>query len=605
MLVVDTFDDRDFKIIFEFDPKLLALVQSLPNRVFIKSSGYWIFPIVDFFILKKICKELDIEIQATPAANDKYLEIAARLKVIKEIADSNDVEHEVLGLKKEVRLYPFQRVAIKFGEEVGDGLIALDMGLGKTLIGMSIASNYIQKNGYKKILVICPASVKYEWAAQLNKFTDYSYSVVSGKDRDKQYRKKTSFVIVNYDLLYRDIDSIQDIEWDLVICDEIQRARNYQTDTLKALLKVKAKHRLGMTGTPIENDLMDLFTIMKYIDPRIFGNAVTSFRNRYCTLDYFGRIDHSKYRNLEEINKKLCFVMLRRRKRDVLDDLPQKIVNHFYVTLGTEERKQYNEIKAGILEDIATGKIKNVTALAKVGYLRQLCDCLNLVASKEKIVSAKLKEMKQIISELPADSKIVIFTQYERMAKIIEDNIGVKNVHLHGGVKNECRWESEIEKDVVAKHLIEKKKVDNIDELIHEETKKAICGNCPYYKDDSKCKTRKKMVYSFTNDDEIRFFISTDAGKSGINLQRANVLINFDMSFNPAVNEQRNARIDRMGQDSAKILIINLICIDTIEEKVLKILEKKQNLFDKVIDDLSEEDAERLIMNNQKIKELI
>jgi SNF2 family DNA or RNA helicase len=553
--------------------------------------------------LKKICQAEGVQLIISEKANKKYIEYADGLKKIKEVADLKDTDYKVQGLKKSVKLYNFQKVGVNFLDTVRSGLMGYDMGLGKTPIGISVVSNAVKKDKAKKNLIVVPASMKYQWGYQIAKFSDYSYTIVSGKDREALYRKDTTFIIVNYDLLWRDIELIKDIEWDLVICDEIQRARNYKTDTFKALNQLNVKRRIGLTGTPIENDLMDLFTIMKFLDPRVFGSNAHSFIGRYCTLDYFGRIDHNKYRNLEEINKKLMFSMIRRKKRDVLDELPEKTINHFYVNLNPTEEKHYKEIKNGILEDIRTGKLKNINALSQVGYLRQLCDCLNLVVEKDKIVSSKLEELKLILEELPKESKVIIFTQYERMAKIIEDNIPYKSVHLHGGVPSDCRWEREIEKDVVSKNSSLPQR--ELDILAYEEKKKAACVNCPYYQDDSKCLTRKKIQAKFENDPEVRIFISTNAGASGLDLQVANVLINYDLSFNPAVNEQRIARIDRMGQKSQKILIINLVCANTIEEKVLKIIEKKQKLFDEVIDNVSEEAMEKLVLNKENIKDLL
>jgi len=603
-MIVENFDKENFKLSFEFDKKLSSIAQSLPNRVFKKSVGGWIFPIADFFILKKLCKDNNVNLQATPDANKRYAEVAMELKSIKDLSDSKDVEYKPLGLKKDVKLFPFQKVAVKFIEKIQSGLVALDMGLGKSLIGIAIASDTIAKAKKRpRILIISPASVKYEWAIQIGKFTNYSYTIVGGKDREKQYNKTTNFIVVNYDLLYRDIDMLKDMEWDLVICDEIQRARNYKTDTVKAMSQLQSKRRVGLTGTPIENDLMDLFTVMKFLTPKVFGINPIPFKNRYCTTNFFGQIDHGKYKNLEEINKKVVFSMIRRRKRDVLDDLPELVENNFYITLNTSENKKYKEIKAGILEDVNSGKVKFVNTLTQVGYLRQLCDCLNLVEENEKIISSKFKELKQIIDDLPPDAKIVIFTQYERMAKIIEEHIGYTSVHLHGGVKNDCRLDSEIEKDIT-KYNPNMPEIE-LDQLIHEEKQKDDCGTCPYYNDDDKCHTRKKISYKFNNEKDIKIFISTDAGKAGLNLQTAWILINYDLSFNPAVNRQRGARIDRMGQLNDKVLIINLICLNTIEEKVLKILEKKQQLFDTVIDDISEDEFERVVLNNTSIKDLI
>jgi SNF2 family DNA or RNA helicase len=603
-IIVDIKDDEHFIATFsEFDNKLVDVLKTLPNRAFQKGVNGWVFPIIDLFILKKIAKVENIPVLVTEKANEKYLEFAEKMKAIKDVADQKTTDYEILGLKKDVVLRNFQKVGIEYLDTIQDGLMAYDMGLGKTPIGISVVSNAIKKYDAKKTLVIVPASMKDQWGYQIAKFSNYSYTIVDGKDRSALYRKNTNFIIVNYDLVWRDIEDIKDLEWDLVICDEIQRARNYKTDTFKALNQLKAKRKIGLTGTPIENDLMDLFTIMKFLNPKIYGKSSHSFIQRYCTLNYFGQIDHSRYKNLEEINKKIGFSMIRRKKRDVLDELPEKTINHFYVNLSALEMKHYKEIKNGILEDIKTGKIKNVTALSQVIYLRELCDCLNLVIEKDKIVSSKLDELKLIIKDLPPDAKIVIFTQFERMAKILEDNIGLKSVHLHGGVKQGCKWANETEKDILKKN----KELDQkeLDIMVHESKVALKCIDCPYYSDDSKCKTRKKIMAQFENEKDIRAFISTNAGSSGIDLQSASVIINYDLSFNPAVNEQRIARIDRMGQKASKILVINMVVSNTIEEKVLKILEKKQKLFDQVIDNVDEVENMKLIFNTENIKDLL
>jgi len=605
MFLIDVHTDEDyFAAKFEFSQVLVDAIKTLPNRVFMKKEGLWAFPVVDLFILKKIAKAMGVEVKVTPEANKRYKKLSDSLAALKTLSDAKDSDHTVDGLRDEVKLYDFQKVGVHFLDTVQSGLMGYDMGLGKTPIGISVVSNAIQRFGAKKALIVVPASMKYQWGYQIAKFSGYSYTMVAGKDREELYKKNTNFIIVNYDLLWRDIDIIKDMEWDIVICDEIQRARNFRTDTFKALNKLKCKRRIGLTGTPIENDLMDLFTIMKFLNPKVFGTNPFPFINRYCTLDFFGRIDHSKYKNLDEINKKLSYSMIRRRKREVLDELPEKVVNHIYINLNPTERKKYKEIKNGILEDIKTGKIKNVAALAQTVYLRQICDALNLVVEKDKIVSSKLEEVKKIVAELPKDSKIIIFTQFERMAKIIEDNIGMKSVHLHGGIASDCRWEREIEKDTIKENKGMNQR--DLDVLVYEEKLKSQCAACPYYNDDEKCNTRKKIQAKFQNEDDIRLFISTNAGASGLDLQVASVLINYDMSFNPAVNEQRIARIDRMGQKAEKILIINLVCLDTIEEKVLKITEKKQKLFDEVIDNkLDEDEYEKLVFNTNTIKDII
>ena len=605
-MVIDLYDSENLKFVFESSESIRKLVKQLPTRTFLRQEGVWKFPTIDLFILKKILKGNGLEASITEPARKLYVDTINEFKKVKDLADQTDVDHEIIGLKPDVKLYPFQKVGSKFLDHVGNGLLGMDMGLGKTITSISHVSNNINKSKKDlRTLIICPSSLKYEWAIQLARFSDYSYTVVtSGKTRLPLYEKKTSFTIMNYDLIWRDLEILKSQKWDVVVCDEIQRIKNYKTETFKAIEQLECGRRIGLTGTPLENDVMDIFTIMKFINPKIFGTDETTFKYRYCQTNQYNQIVPGKYRNLDELNKKLSFVMFRRKKRDVLDNLPERVTNHFYIELNKEERDKYNEIKEGILEDIETGKIKRLNAMSQMTYLREVCDALNLVITKDKISSSKFEELKNIIRGFPPEEKIVLFSQYKKMGDLIRENIGLKCVHLHGQVKNDCKRERELEKDIIKKN----KGMDQreLDLLVHDEKQKAVCVNCPYYKDDALCDTRKKLIARFNDPDEgIKIFLSTDAGKAGLNLQTAGVVINYDLSFNPATNEQRISRIERIGQLREKIFVLNLLCKDTVEERVEAANKRKQKLFDRVVDGLSEDQVERLVLNFANIKDLL
>ena len=604
-MLVEKYDDENLKFSFKYEERISTLVKQLPSRTPMIKEKAWKFPVIDLFILKKIFKENGLSFQVTDEARKTYVALMDELKSYKALAEKTDIEHEILGLRPDVKLYPFQSVGSKFLDTVTSGLMGMDMGLGKTITAISHVSNQLHRKTAKRILVICPASVKIEWAYQLAKFSKYSYTVVDGPDRESQYTKNTDFIIMNYDLLWRDIDFLETLEFDVVIADEIQRAKNHETGTAKAMERLKCDRRIGLTGTPLENDIMDLWTIMKFINPKIFGTDETTFKFRYCQVNSYKQIIPGKYRNLDEINRKLSFTMFRRIKRDVLDNLPEKITNNFYVPLNDEERKIYEEVKSGILEDLEAGKVKMVHALAMITYLRQVCNCLNTVITKKKIVSSKLVELQQILKGLPTGEKVVIFSQYAKMGEILQKELKYKSVFLHGGVKQGCRYEKEVEKAIRKDTKLEDG--PELDIQVHEAKQEAAaCVNCPYYNDSEKCSTRKKIMAQFNDPEEgVRLFISTDAGKSGLNLQVASTIINYDLSFNPATNEQRIARIDRIGQEKEKILVLNLIAADTIENRVLSILSRKQKLFDQVIDNLSEAAMERLVLNHKSIKDLL
>jgi SNF2 family DNA or RNA helicase len=590
MLNITLLDKAHVKVEFGYNQKIVEALQTLPSAQYVdtkKGGKYWKVLLFDLFMIREVLKPMmdaGFKVIIDQKVKDAYAEQLEFYKNIRELGARSESEFKPVGLKKGIKPYNFQLVAANFLINVEKGLAALDMGLGKTLTAIMAALKLIKDKKVKKILVICPASLKYNWALEIAKFTDCTYQVIEGdaKKRSKQYSGNHTFIIMNYDLLRTgDIEHVSKIEWDLIISDEIQRAKNYATATSKKIRTLDAPYIFALTGTPIENDVMDLFTIMKFINPNIFGSNPKRFKDRYCDQNYFGAV--TGYKHLDEIKKKLSNVMIRRKKRDVLEELPDKVVQYYYVNLNEEERKLYKQYKSGIIEGYNGGKLKHIDVLAQVVYLREICDSLNLINPGEKVVSSKLEELKKIIADLPKESKVVIFSAFERMTQIIQKELPYKSLRLHGGVENNCVLEAEIEKDT--KKNFKNLKQAELDLKIHEEKKKAICKGCPYYNDDEKCFSRKKITNKFNNEPDIKLFISTDAGKEGLNLQSADTFVNYDMSFNPAVNEQRIARIDRIGQLADKILIVNMVCYDTIEIRMLDILERKQKIFDLVVDD--------------------
>jgi len=579
-------NNKDILIEFPYNEEVLEVIHRLPSREYDKKNKVWKIPTLDLPIFRDeiapLSKKANITFSLHPQAEKLYIEILKSFKLSSEIAKKNSSDFSIVGLKDDVKLYDFQDVGAEFLYNIKRGLMAFDMGLGKTICSLASASKLIQENKIKKTLIICPSSLKYNWALEISKFTNYFYTVIGGdkEERENLYFNNSHFTIMNYDLLRLDIKKILEIPWDLIIADEVQRVKNYTTAIHKNIRKLNAEYIFALTGTPIENSIMELFTIMRFINPKIFGNNALYFRDRYCETDRFHKV--VGYKNLSEIDRKLSFVMIRRKKREVLEELPEKIVNNYYITLSKEERKMYDEYKKGIVADIKSGAVKFIDILARVTYLREACDCINLLQPiMGKICSSKLEELNRILKDIPFESKIVIFTEYERMAKIIEENIPYKSVHLHGGVKNDCKFEKEIEKKVKKENP--ELKGQELDLKIHEEKQSHACSSCPYY-NDSECWTRKKLTDKFTNDKSVKVMISTSAGKEGNNWQAANFLIHYDKSFNPAVNEQREARIERIGQKHEKIFVINLICENTIEEKLLNILEQKKEIFDRLID---------------------
>ncbi len=589
---------------FPYNEELVELMHQLPSRGFSKKTYLWEVPLLDLPILRDVfepyVREHNVRITLTPTAKAKYLELLQEQKRLHNIATQTDIEYNPLALKNNVVLYPFQKVGAVYLQQAKKALLAFDMGLGKTVCSLSAAGDLIVQKKVFKPLIICPASLKFNWAIEIAKFSDFSYTIINGtaKQRKKLYENSSDFTILNYDLLRYDIEIINSIPWDLLITDEIQRAKNYATITAQNIRTIQPEYIFGLTGTPFENEFMELFTIMRFINPKMLGSNGLYFKERYCEVDGFGSIKGYKHELHHEIDRKTSFFMIRRKKRDVLKDLPERIEKNYYITLNPLEREIYNRFKKQVVQNMnvdlnaTVGDVTSADVLTQIVYLREICDCINLIEPQDKVISSKLEELKNVLLDLPSETKVVIFSAYERMAQIIQDNLPYGSVHLHGGVKNECKLEREIEKTIRKANPDLKGK--ELDLKIHEAKQGAACKNCPYFKDNELCYTRKKLISIFNEDPNCKLFISTDAGREGLNLQIAPVVIHYDLSFNPAVNKQREGRIERIGQEADKILIITLICLETIEPNIVIKVAEKQALFDKIIDKADKNEKEFL-----------
>jgi SNF2 family DNA or RNA helicase len=444
---------------------------------------------------------------------------------------------------EELLKYPLmqhQRVAVKAFLELKRLLLADQMGVGKTLPALATAQ-YLRKTGtVNSCLVVCIASVKRNWVKEIEKFLkEPDYIVIEGaaSEREAMYGGKEFFKIVNYEVLRNDVqDFLFDSAYDIIIVDEIHRIRTHNTKQTKAVVRLgkKAQYRWGLTGTPIHNKLEDLYSIMKFIDEGILGNW-WKFDQRYIEHGYFGEV--VGYTNTDEVKEKLGYFMLRRKKEDVLKDLPPKIYNVIHVELSKEQRKFYENCKKQIVEmadEEKEEKVNQANVLAKTTYIREVCDSAELVDPERK-VSTKMKELQEVVTEFVSEGrKVVIFTQFAKMAMIIGRDLKERSIILHGGI--------------------------------------STSGTA-----------RQDLIDRFEKDEAIPVFITTTAGGEGINLQFANVVIFFDLPFNPQVVAQMEDRLHRAGQTNS-VNVIKLVAKDTIEERVCEILERKIELFERVVE---------------------
>ena len=465
-------------------------------------------------------------------------------QITQEIMRANGV---LPGIK--ARLFPYQTEGVAFLASRGRALLADDMGLGKTLQAICAASWLADHAGIKKVLVVCPASLKHQWAREIEKFTSHSAQIIQGaaENRLVQYRADALFFIVNYELTVRDLSVISEtLKPDLVILDEAQRIKNWRTKIASTIKLIPSRYVFVLSGTPLENRLEDLYSLLQVVDARVLGPLWR------CLLEFHVTDERGKvigYRNLSELRRRIASVMLRRNRSLVKDQLPERTEVRLDIPLDKKQRELHDSAlsAAGLLAQIA--KRRPLTPgeqnrmMSALQQARMACDAAGLV-DKETQGSPKLEELSRLLEELCLQSnrKAVIFSQWALMTAMVESlvrSLGLGCVRLHGGIPSHKRGE---------------------------------------------------LMDKFQNDDSVQVFISTDAGGVGLNLQSATVLINLDMPWNPAVLDQRIARIHRLGQKQ-NVQIFLLLAEDSYEQQVAKLVKGKRDLFDNVISSEASEDV--------------
>jgi len=443
------------------------------------------------------------------------------------------------GIRAE--LYPYQTEGIAFLTSTGRAILADDMGLGKTLQAIAACRVLADLEGVERVLIVCPASLKHQWAQEIERFDGATVEVIQGPIpiRKFQYRRRARFTIVNYELAIRDGALIADLAPDILILDEAQRIKNWRTKTAEAIKAIESRFCFVLTGTPVENRLDDLYSLMQVVDRRILG-PLWSFNEQFVDLSPHGT-KVLGYRNLDILRKILRPVFLRRDRGGVLSQLPDRIDNRYYVDMTGKQREYMDENvkRARMLLKIAEKRplspVEHKRLMAALLRARMACNAAGLV-DHETLGSPKLDEFARVLAELCADPhrKVVVFSEWERMIRRAADR---------------------------AKRL-------GIGHLI-------LSGSVPTAK-------RGALLDRFRNDPDARVFFSTDAGGVGLNLQVAQTVVNLDLPWNPARLEQRIARVHRLGQPNT-VNVILLIAENSMESWIETVLERKRGLFDAVV----------------------
>ena len=467
-----------------------------------------------------------------------------------------DASPELKKLLK-AKLYPYQLKGAWFLANRGRALLGDDMGLGKTVQALAATEMLIRHNHVRRVLVICPTSLKHQWREEINRFTAHEAVVVSGllAARAQQYRaaslapaepgksKSTStcYLIANYETVSRDLDAIAAFAPDMVIVDEAQRIKNWNTIAARAVKKIVSPHAIVLTGTPLENKLEELISIVQFVDQQQLG-ATWQVLENHQHRDENGRV--IGYRELNKIGETLAPVMLRRRKSEVLLDLPERTEQTRMLPITQQQRVHHEEHKEIVAQIVQRWKRMGFLSDAdqhrltcSLQMMRMVCNSTYLV-DHETDFGTKADELLTILDELFVEpgTKVVIFSQWLRSHEIILRRLNARGwgaVSFHGGV--------------------------------------------PSHK-------RGALIEQFKTDPACRVFLSSDAGSVGLNLQHAAAtVINMDLPWNPAVLEQRTGRVHRMGQKE-RVQTINLVAEGTIEESILSLLAFKKSLFAGALD---------------------
>ncbi len=422
-----------------------------------------------------------------------------------------------------------------------NGILADDMGLGKTLQALAVIQKAKEEDGSSPTLVICPTTVVFNWESEIQKFAPTLTTLkLSGVDRKEFFKEIPNYdvVITSYALIRRDINKLKDYNFRYVILDESQNIKNAMSQTAQAVKKLQASHKLALSGTPIENKLEELWSVFDFLMPG-FLFSMSEFNYRYVN-PIMERQDKTVEKRLK---LQIYPFILRRMKRDVAKDLPDKVENIAYCELTDEQRDFYLQVLDSTKEELFKSIEQNGLEKSRLSIfsallrLRQIC-CHPRLYDKNNVKnimkSGKFEKLKGMLEEIIDEGhRILLFSQFVDMLDIIK------------------AW---LEREGI-----------------------------PYEYLTGKTKDRQGAVERFNSTPSIPIFlISLKAGGTGLNLTGADYVIHYDPWWNPAVEDQATDRAYRIGQ-TKKVFVYRLITKNTVEEKIQKLKTVKRNLVDSVI----------------------
>jgi superfamily II DNA or RNA helicase len=458
-----------------------------------------------------------------------------------------------------VPLFPYQREGMLHLAFTERSLLADEMGLGKTIQAIAACALLRRLGKARRVLVVTPASLKTEWEEQIRKFTALDFQLVFGGKirRLKAYNSDQAtpfFTIVNYEQMVADtLDVNARLAPDIVVLDEAQRIKNWSTKTAQAIKRLRSRYAFVLTGTPIENRIDELHSLMDFLNPAVLG-PLFRFNRDFYELDERGR--PVGCRNLDVLHDRIKPFMLRRRKAEVETELPERTDRNHFVQLGELQKQNYSAHEQQVLRLVNLALRRPLTKQEQdklqreLAMMRMICDT-NYILDPDDRTCPKLAELDKLLDEcVENDAKVIIFSEWERMLQLVRDLCDERGIGR--------AWHT---------------------------------GSVPQQR-------RRAEINAFKEDPKCRVFLSTDSGATGLNLQNASVVINCDLPWNPARLEQRIARAWRKHQ-TKPVTVVNLISENTIEHRMLETLALKQSVAESVLDKPGEVKAIKLRSGRQ------
>lgn len=520
--------------------------KAVPGNKWNQSVKAWEYP-MERGIVEQLLEEFGSNLRVSTEVMS-YVDKAEQHKVKRvELKNMKDTELSVPFAHK---LRNYQRVGANFLHKAKRAILADDMGTGKTLQSITAC----EETGVDRILVVCPASLKWNWFDEISKWTD-SKAVIVGGTKSKRVKTIQEFtgkyLIINYEAL-RLHPELADMQWGAIVFDEAHKLKNRKAKQTKAAKKLKSEYVFLLTGTPMLNRADELWSLLNCLYPKEYS-SYWRFVERYCQTynDGFGKKVISGTKKQQELlRQELAPIMIRRTKKDVLAELPDKTYVRHVVELTGEQKKLYKAMEKDAFVKLSDNEVVAApVVIAQITRLRQITVSPELL-SHDVTQSAKFDELMDIIQENKSEHKIAVFSQFRQAIELFGkrlDETGIKWVSVTGAVSQD---------------------------------------------------DRRAATKSFQEDPDTRIMLATiEAAGLGLTWTSADIAVFLDRHWTPAINQQAEDRLYRMGQKNP-VTIINMVAKDSIEERIENMLAKKSRDFDSIINNqLTPEDIRQIFKN--------